>query len=146
MNNNAPSSLRLPTGMALISMCIQMMQDQIVSKVRWAAEEAGMVDSEARLKRRKAARRSREGTVPETDPYDYRPLSGENRRRRRQRMGRAEEEREEGREGQRQGGQEDGGRKQGKMEKKEEDGAKKQAGENVSSDEDMELEGLFNLA
>ena len=73
--------------MSLISMCIQMMQDQIVDKVRWVAEESGLVDSEARQQQRVRARRTRTGAVPETkeDQFGYRPLSGENRRRRRQR-------------------------------------------------------------
>jgi len=62
-------------GMALISMCIQMMQDQIVSKVHWFAVETGIIDSEqtaanARVK----YKRSRKGVMetpiekPDADP------------------------------------------------------------------------------
>ena len=98
--NAVMSAVALPAGMALISMCIQMMQEQLVSKVRWAAEEAGILDSEALQQQRVRARRTRGGLVPETreDPFGYRPQSGENRRRRRQRReerARAEREREE---------------------------------------------------
>ena len=52
------------SGMALISMCIQMMQEQIVTKVRWTGQELGLVDdsSHSRLQ----LRRTRRGAAPET--------------------------------------------------------------------------------
>ena len=51
--------------MALISMCIQMMQDQIVSKVHWFATEVGIIESEKSAKKIKY-HRTRAGDVPET--------------------------------------------------------------------------------
>ena len=51
--------------MALISMCIQMMQDQIVSKVHWFATEVGIIESEKSAKKIKY-QRTRAGDVPET--------------------------------------------------------------------------------
>ncbi|XP_037080376.1 TWiK family of potassium channels protein 7-like [Pollicipes pollicipes] len=72
-------------GMALISMCIQMMQDQIVSKVHWFAAEVGIIDSDKRASRSRVKyKRSRKDQVPET-PLDAdgnlsQPASGERRR------------------------------------------------------------------
>ncbi|XP_043201980.1 two pore potassium channel protein sup-9-like [Amphibalanus amphitrite] len=140
-------------GMSLISMCIQMMQDQIVGKVRWVAEETGLVDSEARQQQRVRARRTRAGAVPETkeDLFGYRPLSSENRRRRRQKKDkngdkdeRKEKERREGEE--KKDREEDAEEKRdgGAEQEPKSDGKAKggQPDEALSDEEDM----LFNMA
>ncbi|KAF0305353.1 TWiK family of potassium channels protein 7 [Amphibalanus amphitrite] len=54
-------------GMALISMCIQIMQDQIVTKVRWAGQEVGIIEDETRPQLR--IRRTRRYAVPETAKF-----------------------------------------------------------------------------
>ncbi|KAF0298679.1 hypothetical protein FJT64_003953 [Amphibalanus amphitrite] len=136
-------------GMSLISMCIQMMQDQIVGKVRWVAEETGLVDSEARQQQRVRARRTRAGAVPETkeDPFGYRPLSSENRRRRRQKKDKDErKEKERREEEEKKDREDDGGEKRGEEAEQEpkSDGKAKggQPDEALSDEENM----LFNMA
>ncbi|XP_043216956.1 TWiK family of potassium channels protein 7-like [Amphibalanus amphitrite] len=51
-------------GMALISMCIQMMQEQIVAKVRWTGQELGLIHDSSHPRLR--LRRTRRGAAPET--------------------------------------------------------------------------------
>ena len=139
-------------GMSLISMCIQMMQDQIVTKVRWAAEESGLVDSEARQQQRVRARRSRAGAVPETkeQQYGYRQLGDENRRRRKQRKDKAEqEEQQKEKEEQKEKSEEESGaerraetEQKGRETNAEGDGAASRKPDDIGNDEDM----LFNMA
>ncbi|XP_037074693.1 potassium channel subfamily K member 18-like [Pollicipes pollicipes] len=81
-------------GMALISMCIQMMQEQITTKVRWAGLELGLIQSEEDQRRVVRMRRTKRGAVPETDYLAddslSRPVTSEKRRRRRKKRREAE--------------------------------------------------------
>ncbi|XP_043246939.1 TWiK family of potassium channels protein 7-like isoform X2 [Amphibalanus amphitrite] len=76
-------------GMALISMCIQIMQEQTVAKVRWAASEFGLVEGKDQKPKMVMRRTTRRDGVPETkyfqDGYYSRPVSSEKRRKRRKR-------------------------------------------------------------
>ncbi|XP_037094143.1 TWiK family of potassium channels protein 7-like [Pollicipes pollicipes] len=69
-------------GMALISMCIQMMQEQIVTKVRWTAHELGIMKTPAAGRRVVRYKRSRRGAVLQTadDADGANPTSGWTRR------------------------------------------------------------------
>ncbi|KAF0304639.1 Open rectifier potassium channel protein 1 [Amphibalanus amphitrite] len=80
-------------GMALISMCIQMMQDQIVAKVHWFAAEVGIIESQKKTDSRIKYKRSRDPSIPETSlADDGAPAGGEKRRKKKKRRDQDREE------------------------------------------------------
>ncbi|XP_063610615.1 TWiK family of potassium channels protein 7-like [Penaeus indicus] len=53
-------------GMALLSMCINLMQEQLVAKSRWLAREIGLIEEEVDPMVKYKYKKSKRGTVPET--------------------------------------------------------------------------------
>lgn len=74
-NNNIIASLKMLTtvifclfGMALLSMCINLMQEQLVAKARWFAIEIGLIEEEVDPRTKYKYKKSKRGTVMETHP------------------------------------------------------------------------------